>query len=152
MDPTQEGAWALAGLVLSSFLSATVLPGSSEAVLMAVLLRFPELGLWSVGLATLGNTLGGMTTYGLGWLLPARVQARLSARVLAGAQRWGALSLLLSWVPGVGDGLCLAAGWLQLPIMPVLCWMFLGKALRYGVLAAGVLWWTENPPSFSGLE
>lgn len=104
MDPTQEGAWALAGLVLSSFLSATVLPGSSEAVLMAVLLRFPELGLWSVGLATLGNTLGGMTTYGLGWLLPARVQARLSARVLAGAQRWGALSLLLSWVPGVGMG------------------------------------------------
>lgn len=152
MEPLQELWLSLGGLVLSSFLSATILPGSSEAVLTAVLVRSPELGALSVLLATLGNTLGGMTTYGMGFLLPSRVQARLSARVLAGAQRWGALSLLLSWVPGVGDGLCLAAGWLRLPILPVFLCMILGKALRYGVLAAGVLWWVQTPSSISGLE
>jgi membrane protein YqaA with SNARE-associated domain len=63
----------LAGLFLASFLAATLLPGGSEAVLAAVLLAHPEQAIAALALATLGNTLGGMSTYALGRLLPERV-------------------------------------------------------------------------------
>ena len=63
---------SLWGLFISSFLSATLLPGGSEAVLFGVLKAYPET-LWiALGIAAVGNTLGGMVTFGMGWLLPQR--------------------------------------------------------------------------------
>ena len=120
----------LLALFLSSFLSATLLPGSSELVLLALLAAHPEQWPAALLLATLGNTLGGMSTYLLARLLPAR--ADLSR------QHWvrhhGPPVLLLSWLPVVGDGLCAAAGWLRLNPLSSLLWMSGGKFLRYGVL------------------
>lgn len=127
---------ALSGLFAAAFFSATLLPGHSEAVLLAYLRFHPEAVAPALAIATLGNTLGGMTSYLIGRLVPGRAQARGIERV----RRWGSPVLLLSWLPVVGDALPLAAGWLRLN--PWLCVLFmaLGKGMRYGliaVLAAG---------------
>jgi membrane protein YqaA with SNARE-associated domain len=59
-------------LFISSFLAATLLPGGSEAVLFAVLKVYPETLWYALVIASIGNTLGGMVTFGMGWLLPQR--------------------------------------------------------------------------------
>uniref|UniRef100_UPI0035712757 YqaA family protein n=1 Tax=Leeia aquatica TaxID=2725557 RepID=UPI0035712757 len=122
--------WALAGLFGSSFLSATLLPGSSEVVLLALVKHWPDWAGTAWLLASLGNTLGGMTSLWLGRRAPPPAMGRWQQRL----QRLGPASLLFSWVPLVGDGLCLAAGWLRLPWLPCMLWMLLGKAARYAVL------------------
>ena len=132
---------SLIGLFVSSFLSATLLPGSSEAVLFAVLRLHPDQVFSAVGLATVGNTLGGMTTYWMSRALPQKALQKVSQRHLDQVRRWGSASLLLAWAPIVGDALCVAAGWLRLHWLPCLLWMALGKGARYGVIALGTLTW-----------
>lgn len=121
----------LAALFVSSFLSATLLPGSSELVLIALLSHHPETATAAIAVATVGNTLGGMSTY----LLARAMPARAALERLAWARRHGAPVLILSWAPLVGDGLCAAAGWLRLNWVACLAWMAVGKLLRYGVIA-----------------
>jgi membrane protein YqaA with SNARE-associated domain len=65
----------LAGVILASFLAATVVPFASEAVLFGYLKLHPELAALAVTVASVGNTLGGMTTYLLGRLVPAKSRA-----------------------------------------------------------------------------
>jgi membrane protein YqaA with SNARE-associated domain len=120
----------LFGLFVASFLSATLLPGGSEAVLLIVILARPELAWPALTLVTIGNTLGGMTTYAMGRALPQSTVPQKSALV----GRHGAPILILSWVPLIGDALCAAAGWLRLAWLPCLFWMALGKAARYAVI------------------
>jgi membrane protein YqaA with SNARE-associated domain len=124
----------LAGLFLASFLSATLLPGGSEAVLLGVLALHPGQAVPALLLATLGNTLGGMTTYWMARALPEKLGAGGAARHIAQLRRWGSPALLLAWAPLVGDALCAAAGWLRLPWLACLLWMALGKGARYAVL------------------
>jgi membrane protein YqaA with SNARE-associated domain len=122
---------SLAALMASSFLSSTLLPGSSEAVLAAILLA-DAARLWpALAVATLGNTLGGMTSYAIGRLLSLRVESRAMAWV----KRYGAAVLLLSWLPIIGDALCVAAGWLRLNAWYSALYIALGKFARYWVLA-----------------
>ena len=131
-------AASLSGLFLSSFLAATLLPGGSELVLLGLLALHPELAMPALLLATLGNTLGGMTTYGMGRLIPEKVgagtTAKFAASHVAQLQRWGPPALLLAWAPIVGDALCATAGWLRLHWLPCALWMALGKAARYGLI------------------
>lgn len=122
----------LAGLFLASFLSATLVPGGSEVVLFGVLKLYPQSYWPAVLLATLGNTLGGLTSVGVGYLLPNTVS---DSRALQLARRLGSISLLLSWAPIIGDALCVAAGWLRLNWLPVIAFMALGKFARYLVIA-----------------
>lgn len=133
MDFAFTAEAGLAGLFLASFLSATLLPGGSEAVLFAVIRLHPEQTLAALLLATLGNTLGGMLTYYMGRLLPQHIAPQKSAL----ARRHGAPVLILAWVPIIGDALCAAAGWLRLPPLPCAAWMAAGKAARYVLVAAG---------------
>lgn len=123
----------LLGLFVSSFLAATLLPGGSEVALFALLKLHPEQAVPALVLATIGNTLGGMTTYAVARLLPDRTVPRNSAVVA----RHGAPILILAWAPIIGDALCAAAGWLRLPWLPCTLWMALGKGLRYAFVAAG---------------
>lgn len=123
----------LAGLLVASFLAATLLPGGSEALLFALLRLHPEEGVAALVLATLGNTLGGMSTYGLARLLPQKTEPARLAMV----RHWGTPVLVLAWAPIVGDALCAAAGWLRLPPLASALWMALGKGLRYVLVAAG---------------
>jgi membrane protein YqaA with SNARE-associated domain len=120
-------------LFLAAFVSATVLPANSEIVLVAVLQAHPERAPAAIALATLGNTLGGLTTYGVGRLLPQRKEH--APRVVATLRRHGAWALLLSWVPIVGDALCAAAGWLRVPLAAATCALAAGKLARYLVVA-----------------
>lgn len=124
--------WAL---FLSAFVSSTILPGNSEIVLVAVLKAGGASPAAAVAVATLGNTLGGMTTYGIGRLLPSRIP---EGKAVARVRRYGVAILLLSWVPVVGDALCAAAGWLRLNWIGCTLAMAAGKAARYIVLAQAV--------------
>ena len=126
---------SLLSLFASSFLAATLLPGGSEAVLFAVLKAYPETLWTALAVATLGNTLGGMVSFGMGWLLPQTQQLKHVEKV----RRYGTPVLLLSWVPLVGDALCLAAGWLRLNPWQALLYIAIGKFVRYWVVAAAVV-------------
>ncbi|MCK9200454.1 MAG: DedA family protein [Gallionella sp.] len=123
---------SLLSLFASSFLAATLLPGGSEAVLFAVLKAYPETLWTALAVATLGNTLGGMVSFGMGWLLPQTQQLKHVDKV----RRYGTPVLLLSWVPLIGDALCLAAGWLRLNPWLAVLYIAIGKFARYWVIAA----------------
>lgn len=122
---------SLATLFTSSFLAATLLPGGSEAVLFGVLKLYPQ-QLWSaLAVATLGNTLGGMSSYLIGRMIP---QAK-PLKGLATLQKYGSATLLLAWVPIIGDPLCVAAGWLRLNPWLSTLFIAMGKFARYWVIA-----------------
>ncbi|CZF78604.1 membrane protein [Grimontia sp. AD028] len=131
-----SGDSALWVLFSTGFLSATLLPGGSEANLI-YLLKQSDYGIAIlVMVATLGNTLGGMTNYWIGRFIPARtLNQKHGQRAISWLQRYGYWTLLLSWLPIIGDPLCLAAGWLRLKQR--WCWILIaiGKALRYLILA-----------------
>jgi membrane protein YqaA with SNARE-associated domain len=125
---------SLYSLFISSFLAATLLPGGSEAVLFGVLKAYPET-LWSaLVIATVGNTLGGMVSFGMGWLLPQTQQLKHVEKL----RRYGTPTLLFAWVPLIGDALCLAAGWLRLNWWQAALFMALGKFLRYMVIGVAI--------------
>jgi len=125
----------LAGLFAASFLAATLVPLSSEAALFAFLRLHPEHVALAIALATVGNTAGGMTTYLIGRLLPARVQGKLDPRALRWLRRYGAAATLLAWLPLVGDALAAAAGWLRIHWLAALAFMAAGRLARYVVVA-----------------
>ena len=132
----EAGLW---GLFLSSFLAATILPGGSEALLFALLKLHPD-ELWpALGLATLGNTLGGMTSYACGRWLPGW-QKLEHAKGLPRLRHWGSPILLLAWAPLIGDALCIGAGWLRLDWRACAAFMAIGKFFRYWLVAQGALW------------
>ena len=135
----------LLSLFASSFLSATILPGNSEVVLVAMLLAKVSQPWWLVVIATMGNSLGGLTNVILGRFFPQRKTSCWQERATGWLKRYGAAALLLSWVPVIGDLLCILAGWLRLSWGPVLFFLCLGKALRYVALALvtlqGMTWW-----------
>ncbi len=122
---------SLSALFVSSFLAATILPGGSEVVLFGVLKNQAQLYWPALALATLGNTLGGMSSYLIGRFIPERRKLRFLERV----RRHGTPILLLSWVPVVGDALCVAAGWLRLSPWLSAAFMAAGKFGRYVVIA-----------------
>lgn len=115
-------------------------------MLAGMLVARPQETGWLLAVATLGNTAGAA----INWLL-GRFAARWRARrwfpvkpmalerASAWFQRWGWWSLLLSWVPVIGDPLTLAAGLLRVPFGRFLLLVALGKAARYAAVAAGVM-------------
>jgi membrane protein YqaA with SNARE-associated domain len=123
---------ALGGLFASSFISATLLPGGSEVVLWSVVREWPDHVLAALVAATFGNTLGGMTSYAAGRFVPRRDLPRS----LDWLHRWGVLALLGSWLPVVGDALCVGAGWLRLNPWSSLVLMAAGKLARYLVVVS----------------
>jgi membrane protein YqaA with SNARE-associated domain len=126
-----EASASLSALFASSFLAATLLPGGSEAVLFGVLKLHPD-QLWAaLAVATLGNTLGGMSSYLIGRLIPPTKPLK----GLGTVKRWGSPALLLAWVPLLGDPLCVAAGWLRLNAGWSALFIAIGKFLRYWVIA-----------------
>ncbi|HID3220193.1 TPA: YqaA family protein [Enterobacter cloacae] len=138
-------ALSLLSLFVSSFLSATLLPGNSEVVLVAMLLSGVSQPWLLVLIATMGNSLGGLTNVILGRFFPLREKSRWQEKAVGWLKRYGAATLLLSWMPVIGDLLCLLAGWMRISWGPVLFFLCLGKALRYVLVAwatlQGMTWW-----------
>lgn len=126
----------LAGLLGASFLASTLLPVSSEAALFAVLKLDGGLFWPALAAATFGNTAGGMTTYLIGRYAGAKKPMPQLERV----GRYGAPLLALAWLPVVGDGFCLAAGWARLNWAAVAAYSAAGRFARYWLVAQGALW------------
>ena len=127
-------------LFAASFLSATVIPFSSEAVLAATLLSGGD-PLLCLILATIGNTLGGMTGYVLGRWGSRALSEKRSVLSDERRKRWmdrikrhGGVAALGCWLPGVGDFIAVALGALRVKWLPTLFWMTLGKAARYAIV------------------
>lgn len=132
---------ALNSLFLTAFGAATFLPIQSEIVLLA-LAHTTEHSLWLLwAIATAGNTLGALVNYGLGWHLPRFVHRRwfpITPEAVNKAtptyQKWGKWSLLLAWVPIIGDPLTLIAGIFRTSLWWFVPLVALGKGARYGAL------------------
>ena len=133
------------GLFVASFLAATILPFSSEIVLVS-LLTFsydeftysPTLILFS---ATIGNFLGGATNYYLGrfckieWLNKyLGFNEKKLDKTSKYIQKYGEYIAFFSWVPIIGDPLCIALGWFKVKQARFLLFMFVGKLMRYLIL------------------
>lgn len=121
----------LAGLFFTSFAAATLIPLPSEAALWGYLILYPDDAVLAVTVATVGNTLGGMTTYALGLLIPAETQSGMNQKVIQYLRRFGAPLTFFAWLPIVGDALCAAAGWLRIRWWAALAFMAAGRLARY---------------------
>jgi membrane protein YqaA with SNARE-associated domain len=134
----------LTGLFVSALLSATILPGSSEVVLSALIAAHPELAWPGFAVALAGNLCGCLITFGMGHAARQgyerfqRVQIDLEHPRIQRLRRWGPPALVMSFLPLVGDALVLAAGWLKLRFWESLAWIALGKGLRYLLLVLSV--------------
>jgi len=130
--------FGLSTVFVVSFLSATLLPLGSEPVVFGLVKLNPHLFWPAIGIATLGNTLGGAVTWAMGLASHKVVDryghSRHHLRVLEWLKRLGPKACLLAWLPIVGDPLCAVAGWLKLPFWPCLVYMAVGKFGRYLVL------------------
>jgi membrane protein YqaA with SNARE-associated domain len=137
------GLW---GMFLSAFTSATLLPGTSEAIMLGLL--GSQYSFWGViCVATVGNVLGSITNYLIGlygnqWLITKvigadRSRLEKSERIY---QRFGYLSLFFSWMPVIGDPLTVFAGIFRLPFFLFLAIVTISKFGRYFVLGYGFIY------------
>jgi len=137
------------GLFLAAFGAATLLPMQSEAVLVGMLLSDRYVISTLLAVAIVGNVLGSVLNWVLGRCVERFRHKRwfpVSEAKLARAQqsylRYGHWSLLLSWVPIIGDPLTVVAGVMREPFWRFLLIVTLAKGMRYLVLAAVALGWT----------
>ncbi|HEX5778053.1 MAG TPA: YqaA family protein [Xanthobacteraceae bacterium] len=145
---TEFGAFTT--LFLSAFLSATLLPGSSEAALVALLVAGKGSPAVLIAVATAGNVLGSCANWLLGrffahfrdrrWF---PVSPRSYDRAIGWYKRYGVWSLLFAWVPVIGDPLTLAAGVMRADLRWFIPLVTIGKLARYLAIAAGFLWWSQ---------
>lgn len=137
--------WGYVGMFLSAFLAGTILPFSSEAVLLACI----SLGLdpvASILATTAGNALGGLTCYWIGhlgkmeWIEKYfkvdQKQMDKATRFIHGRGAWMAL---FSFLPVIGDAILIVLGLMRANIWIVAVSMTAGKLLRYALLVAAAL-------------
>lgn len=136
------------GLFLSGLLSATLLPGSSEALLIALLIEDQSNPSLLIASVTVGNIVGSVINWYLGRYLihfQSRKWFPVQERDMQKAQKWyskfGVWSLLFAWLPIIGDPLTLIAGLLGVRLGPFLLLVSLGKFARYMAIAATTLAW-----------
>ena len=137
-------------LFISAFGAATLLPFYSELTLTVFLAKdFNVTALWAV--ATLGNTLGAVVNWVMGLYLRHFEHRRwfpFKAHKLERSQKWfqryGYWTLLLAWLPIVGDALTFIAGVMRVHIVPFLILVAIGKGLRYAVVIALFLGWQHS--------
>lgn len=121
----------LSSVFVISFISATLLPMGSEPAVFAVVKANPAIFWQVIMIATVGNTLGGMVNYGLGYAAKQAFDRERESYWYRWLQHFGAKTMLMAWLPGIGDPICTLAGWLRLPFWPSVFYMAVGKFLRY---------------------
>ncbi|RFC62692.1 DedA family protein [Fulvimarina endophytica] len=136
----------LAGLFWSAFLAATILPGASELLLIAVIAEAGVDPVVAVLVAGTGNTLGSLVNWVMGCYAATYRDRRWFPVSKAGLdraenlfRRYGIWTLFFAWWPIGGDALTLAAGVLKVPMPIFLFVVGIGKFARYAVVAYGTL-------------
>jgi membrane protein YqaA with SNARE-associated domain len=136
-------AFGLSTLFAAAFVSATLVPVGSEPALFGLLKLNPDLFWSAIVVATLGNTLGGMADWWMGYGAHEAVDkykhSRSHVKALEWLERLGPKACLLAWLPIVGDPLCAVAGWLKLPFWPCTGYMLVGKFLRYLTMTSALM-------------
>ena len=129
------------GLFVLSFLASSLLPVGSEWLLVLMLIKGND-PLATVSVATIGNYLGSCTTWAIGiWGGPLlirrvlRIDPATEEAAVRFYRRYGVWSLLLSWMPIIGDPLCLAGGILKVDFTRFSLLVFTGKLVHYAVVA-----------------
>lgn len=136
--------WGYFGLFMASFLAATILPFGSEVVFAALVAT--GFDIWtSVFIATIGNSMGGMTCYWLGsfgrveWIERyMKVKRERIQKMQDWLQGRGAIMSFFVFLPGVGDIIAVALGFMRANPWLVLLFMTLGKFARYVVVGFGL--------------
>lgn len=135
--------YGLSTVFVVAFVSATLLPMGSEPVVFGLVKLNPELFWPAIVVATLGNTLGGMTSWWMGYGAHQAVDqwhhSKTHVRALDWLQRLGPKACLLSWLPVIGDPLCAVAGWLRMPLLACTGYMAAGKLARYVLMTTVLL-------------
>lgn len=136
------------GLFIAAFGAATLLPMQSEAVLVGMLLSGHYVVATLLLVVTVGNVLGSLVNWLLGrsverfrhkrWFPVSEAQLEKAQRFYLRYGRW---SLLLSWVPIIGDPLTMVAGVMREPLWSFLLIVTLAKGARYLLLTAVTLGW-----------
>ncbi len=136
---------AYISLFLSAFLSATLLPGSSEAVLSGLVLLEKYDPTLLLIFATTGNVLGSLFNWFCGLFLMSfqdrrwfPVSSSQIDRASAWYRKYGLWSLLLAWTPILGDPLTVVAGLMRAPLLPFLFLVTVGKLIRYWLIVEGL--------------
>ncbi|HIF09145.1 MAG TPA: DedA family protein [Sneathiellales bacterium] len=139
---------AFGGLFISAFSAATLLPGSSEALLTALLLAREHHPWALLAVATVGNVLGAVVNWGCGRFLAAfqdrwwfPVSSKRYAQAIGWFERFGLWSLLFAWAPLIGDPLTVIAGTLRTRILPFILLVTIGKFARYLVVFMAASAW-----------
>jgi membrane protein YqaA with SNARE-associated domain len=135
----------LVGLFASAFLSATILPGTSEAALVLVLAAGTSSTALAVAVATAGNVSGSVLNWAIGYFLASYrdhprfpVKPDKFERYSEVYRKWGVWTLLMSWMPLIGDPLTIIAGVMRSPLPLVIVLVALAKGLRYLAVAGAV--------------
>jgi len=131
-------------LFFLSFLSSTLLPGGSEAFLIWLTHSTSHHLVILLLIATIGNTIGGFSNWLIGYIIRNNLFSKLKLKKNTEKKRfqiakswikqWGYYVLLFSWLPIIGDLLCLAAGIYKLNAYRCIIYIFIGKCLRYSVV------------------
>lgn len=125
------------GLFIASFLAATVIPLSSEVVFIGLIAAGAN-PIASIIIATIGNTLGGVTGYIIGWLGKwdwlekyFKVKEEQLLRIESKVNRYGSAMAFFAWLPAIGDLIPIALGFFRAKGWKVILFMMLGKGFRY---------------------
>ena len=129
------------GMLLLSFLSGSVIPIASEA-LFVVLLGVGLNAMWLIVVATVGNTLGGITCFMLGYLTDKQTVQRVFSisdkkmeRADSLIQKYGYWAAVLSFMPIIGEAILVALGIMRVDKYKVAIVMAIGKFARYAFVA-----------------
>jgi membrane protein YqaA with SNARE-associated domain len=134
----EYGYW---GLFIVSFLAATILPFSSESILVAMIFGdFDPVLL--VAYASVGNWLGGLTSYGIGrlgkWEWVERflkIKHKTVEKWQQKSEKYGAVFGLLTWLPIIGDPIAVALGFARTHFLMTSVYMLIGKTARYALVS-----------------
>jgi membrane protein YqaA with SNARE-associated domain len=130
----------LSAVFVVSFVSATLLPMGSEPAVFATVKANGALFWPVIGIATVGNTLGGAVDYWMGAHARRTFARERGTRWFHWLERYGPKTMLLSWLPVIGDPMCTLAGWLHMPFWPSVAYMAAGKLLRYLTITSLLLY------------
>lgn len=144
--------WGYWGLFLGTFMAATVVPFSSDFLIVGLLLSGGD-PLKSFWVATLGNWLGGITSFGIGWIGKwewiekwFKVKRETLEKQKKHIDRWGPLLAFLSWTPFIGDVFAIGLGFYKVSPFKSILYMLIGKAGRFAFWIALFYLWGDRIP------